>query len=234
MSIHNFFSAPRTHLVAPYARKTSIKIVQPQGVPTPDLICDESVGPLPTSLEDCIINYVHPPLPQKQLTPWERWMAKKKADRIKATHELAKLKVENETKRLLEDEKRLERKRTERAKVQEWIENKNNEIVKQKKLAGIAKLEQKAEAIKKKAQEARSKEKYQEWLNKKREEEQTERRRCEKERYMRGLAQQEKRRQAEASFQVWLRSHKVSATSVSRRSPHTYCISDGMLVSKSP
>ncbi|VDK40456.1 unnamed protein product [Taenia asiatica] len=217
--------------MAPYIRKTSSKVFKPQGVLSSNLNCDESDSSVPISLEDRNNDGVHPSPLQKQPTPWERWMAKKEAERDKATHELAKVKAQKESKRLLEEEKRLERKRIERAKVQEWIEKKSVEAMKQKKLSEIAKLEQKAEATKKKAQQIRSKEKYQEWLNKKRQEEQMENRRCEEERYLRGLTQQEKRRQAEASFQAWLRSHKVSATTVNRRSPHTYCISDGMLVS---
>eukprot|EP00108_Taenia_solium_P006047 TsM_001157900 transcript=TsM_001157900 gene=TsM_001157900 len=218
------------HLMAPYIRKTSSKVFQPQSVLSSNPNCDESDSSVPISLGDRNNDGVHPSPLQKQLTPWERWVAKKEAERDKAIHELAKVKAQNKTKRLLEEEKRLERKRIERAKVQEWIEKKSVEAMKQKKLSEISKLEQRAEATKKRAQQIRSKEKYQEWLNKKRQEEQMENRRCEEERYLRGLTQQEKRRQAEASFQAWLRSHKVSATAVNRRSPHTYCISDGMLV----
>ncbi|CDS42387.1 coiled coil domain containing protein 34 [Echinococcus multilocularis] len=220
----------RTHLLAPYIRKTSSKVVPPQDAPSLNSHKNALASSLSASPGDRNNNGVHLLPLQKRLTPWERWMAKKEADRDKATLELTKLKAQNESKRQLEEQKRLERKRIEKAKVQEWIENKNMDAMKQKKLAEIARLAQKAEATKKKAQQIRAKEKYQEWLKRKRKEEQAESRRYEEERYVRELAFQEKRRQADASFQAWLRSHKVSATAANRRSPHSYCIADGMLI----
>ncbi|KAL5109801.1 Coiled-coil domain-containing protein 34 [Taenia crassiceps] len=220
----------RTHLTSPYVRKTSSKVFQPQRALSSNLSYDESVTSPSIPPDNRNNDGAQSSLLQKWLTPWERWMAKKEAERNKVAHKLAERKAQNETKRLLEEEKCLEKKRVERAKVQEWMEKKNTDFMKQKKLAAIYKLEQKAEATKKKAQQIKSKEKYQEWLNKKRREEEVQNRRREEESYLRGLTQQEKRRQAEAAFQAWLHSHKVSSTAVDRRSPYTYCISDGMLV----
>ena len=56
-----------------------------------------------------------------------------------------------------------------------------------------------------------------------------ERQRFEEARHMKELAQLEKRRQAEASFQAWLDSHKAILRA---GSPCTYCISNGTLLSK--
>ncbi|KAM7537776.1 hypothetical protein Aperf_G00000069628 [Anoplocephala perfoliata] len=219
----------RTRSLSTFARKTSSAAVPPREDPFLSESNDEvSTSSLFTGLGNNGTNCGPSKLQRNKSSPWERWVAKKRAECKKKALEFKKLSEQNDEKQRLEQEQNQEKKRIARAKMRTWIENKNLESRKQKELAEIFQMKQKAEATNKRMHQIKAQERYGEWLEKKREATIAERKRCEVERRSRELAEQEKRQQAEASFQAWLCSNKSNFTR--NRSPYTYCISDGVLI----
>lgn len=117
--------------------------------------------------------------------------------------------------------------------------------MKHKELAEIAQTEENIQAAKKRLQQAitayfikqiicfdqiKAQEMYKEWLEAKKQAKIAEQQCRETERRSRELAEMEKRKRVEESFQAWLRAKKATLTR--RQTPYTKCISGGVVISK--
>nr|CDS32517.1 Nst1p protein [Hymenolepis microstoma] len=163
-----------------------------------------------------------------QSSPRHLWLAKKKADRRKVAQKLAKLKIEEEAKRKQEEEELMKKKCISREKIRTWFKGKKLEMMKQKELAEIAQTEENLEAANKRVQQFKAQEKYREWLQVKQHAKITEKQRRETEHRSRELADREKRKRAEETFQAWLSANKT--TLARRQTPYTKCISGGVII----
>ncbi|VDL61504.1 unnamed protein product [Hymenolepis diminuta] len=92
-----------------------------------------------------------------------------------------------------------------------------------KKKSDYKKAAQQPSKLKIKAEEM-----YKEWLKAKKEAKIVEQQRRETERRSRELAELEKRKRVEESFQAWLRAKKANLTR--RQTPYTKCISGGVVI----
>ncbi|KAM3174675.1 hypothetical protein ACTXT7_010077 [Hymenolepis weldensis] len=159
-----------------------------------------------------------------QSSPRQQQLAKKKSDYKKAAQQLSKLKKEEEDKKRREEEELRKKKRIAREKVRTWLEGKKLEKMKQKELAEIAQAEENIQAANKRMQQAITPE----WLEAKKQVKIAEQQRRETERRSRELAEMEKRKRVEDSFQAWLRAKKATLTR--RQTPYAKCISGGVVI----
>uniref|UniRef100_A0A0R3TRE5 CCDC34 domain-containing protein n=1 Tax=Rodentolepis nana TaxID=102285 RepID=A0A0R3TRE5_RODNA len=160
-----------------------------------------------------------------QSSPRQLWLAKKKAEQRKVAQQ-----SEEEARRKQEEEELMKKKCIAREKIRTWFQGKKLVMMKQKELAEIAQTEMKIEAANRQMQQLKAQEKYREWLQVKQHAKIVEIQRREIEHRSRELADREKRKRAEESFQSWLRSNKT--TLARRQTPYTKCISGGVVISR--
>ncbi|VUZ48774.1 unnamed protein product [Hymenolepis diminuta] len=165
---------------------------------------------------------------RNQSSPHQQQLAKKKSDYKKAAQQPSKLKKEEKDKKRQEEEELGKKKRIAREKIRTWLEGKKLETMKQKELAEIAQTKENIQAANKRLQQIKAEEMYKEWLKAKKEAKIVEQQRRETERRSRELAELEKRKRVEESFQAWLRAKKANLTR--RQTPYTKCISGGVVI----